>query len=589
MIHINIHSMWIKCFFFIFFLMALPILIISYTSKQYTSDTMLEQKRLSDLKDLSSLTSTLSIYLDSIESLGRQIVTDISSDELADNLDNIIAHPEGESPSWGKIATAFQNYTSNFPAITHISLMNKNGRFIHENTLNRDRLTWFFNPTFLKKLTDSHITWTPSFSVEYNDTKAVDRVIAHVIPIGSTLENPDQLTGYLLLFVPTSNIRNLLSPFEEGTLVLENSRILASMQDVPFYKDVFQLYNINYGYLLAESSVIVPTKNNPLVITTKNYNRLGFQLVIVSSYDTLEKAVLSNVPSILFVGMYGLIFSLLSALILSRHITRPILSLKKVMNTTKSGDFDTRVKIKGRDEVSELGVTFNSLLDTIQELLETQKRSHLQQQQIQFQLIQEQVKPHFLYNMLETINSMIRCNLKEESIQVVANLANFYRISLNNGANIIKVSQEIELMEHYLLLQKLRYIEFMDYTLAFSPAIYDYAIPKLTLQPLIENAIYHGLKEKGSAGMLCVSGFLENGILVFEIFDTGRGISEKKIQEIKNSISQDEEIDNYFGIASVLKRLNIFCNNLAGLQIDSVETEYTCITISYPPTPYEHI
>ena len=85
--------------------------------------------------------------------------------------------------------------------------------------------------------------------------------------------------------------------------------------------------------------------------------------------------------------------------------------------------------------------------------------------------------------------------------------------------------------------------------------------------------------------MLCVSGFLENGILVFEIFDTGRGISEQKIQEIKDSVFKDEEIDNYFGIASVLKRLNIFCNNQAALQIDSVETEYTCITISYPPTP----
>lgn len=584
---INIHSMWIKCFFFIFFLMALPIIIISYTSKEYTSDTMLEQKRLSDLKDLSSLTSTLSIYLDSIESLGKQLVTDITSGELADILQNSTKQPTEELLTSEDISSVLQSYTSNFPAISHISLMNKNGRFIQENTLNRDRLTWFFNPTLLKKLADSSISWTPSFSVENMDTNTVERVIAHVIPIRDNPNEQDSLTGYVLLFVPTTNIRTLLSPFEEGTLVLENSRILASMQEVPFYKDVFQLYDINYGYLLAESSVIVSTKNNPLVITTKNYGRLGFQLVIVSSYEALEKAVLSNVPSILFVGMYGLIFSLLSALILSRHITRPILSLKKVMNTTKSGDFDTRVKIKGKDEVAELGVTFNSLLDTIQDLLETQRRSHRQQQQIQFQLIQEQVKPHFLYNMLETINSMIRCDLKEESIQVVSNLANFYRISLNNGANVIKVSQEIELMEHYLLLQKLRYIEFMDYTLAFSPAIYDFPIPKLTLQPLIENAIYHGLKEKGSAGMLCVSGFLQNGMLVFEIFDTGRGISEQKIQEIKDSICNDKEIDNYFGIASVLKRLNIFCNNHAGLQIDSVETEYTCITISYPPLPLD--
>ena len=215
--------------------------------------------------------------------------------------------------------------------------------------------------------------------------------------------------------------------------------------------------------------------------------------------------------------------------------------------------------------------------------METIKRNYKIKQRIQFQLIQEQVKPHFLYNMLETINSMIRCDLKDESIEVVSNLASFYRISLNNGANIVSVAQEIELISHYLQLQRTRYIEFMDYTLAFSPNISEYAIPKLTLQPLVENAIYHGLKEKGSPGMLCVSGFMEEGMLIFEIFDTGKGISSERVQEIEATVTkQDMDIDSYFGLASVLKRLNIFCGNEAQLHIDSVENEYTCLLYTSP-------
>ena len=87
------------------------------------------------------------------------------------------------------------------------------------------------------------------------------------------------------------------------------------------------------------------------------------------------------------------------------------------------------------------------------------------------------------------INSMIRCNMNQEAMKTVENLASFYRISLNNGSSIISISKEIQLIESYLCLQKMRYIEFMDYVLAFSPAIYDFSIPKLTLQPLIENAI----------------------------------------------------------------------------------------------------
>lgn len=578
---LNIHSMWIKCFFFIFFLMALPIIIILYISNQYTSHTMLEQRRQSDLKDLSSLTSILSIYMDSIEQMGKQMLSDLPADELS----LCLSRKEPEHIEFQEIFKKLQSFQSNVPSVSHISLMSKNGRFINENTISRERLAWFFNPTQISKLDNQRISWTPSFSIEHTALKKVERVVTCTIPV---FDASEILVGYILIFIPTEYFQELLTPFDEGTLVLEHDHILANKQRTPYYKDVFQLYNINYGYLLAQSSVIVSTENTPLVITTKNYSRMNLQLVIVSSYDDLEKAVSGNIPNILFVGIYGLIFSLLSALLLARHITRPIFTLKKVMNNTKSGDFDIRVMVKGKDEVAELGTTLNSLLDTIQDLLETQKKNHKDQQRIQFQLIQEQVKPHFLYNMLETINSMIRCDLREQSIQVVSNLANFYRLSLNNGANIIKIAQEIELMDHYLSLQKLRYIEFMDYTLAFSPAIYQYEIPKLTLQPLIENAIYHGLKEKGSTGMLCVSGFLEDNLLIFEIFDTGRGITEQKIQEINESIAKEEEIEHHFGIASVLKRLQIFCGNQASLQIDSMKDEYTCITITYPANISEH-
>ncbi|MDO4273507.1 MAG: histidine kinase [Eubacteriales bacterium] len=571
----NLHSMWIKCFFLIFLLMALPIILMSYTSEKYTNEMMLEQKRLSDLKDLSSLTSTMSLYLDSVENLGQQILSDLSQDYLVPALES----PHIQVSDYEKLSHKLENYSANFSSVSHISFMDKNGRFLYENDLNKDRLAWFFNPTYLKRMENATSAWTPTFSIEFASRNEVQRVIAHFVPVRN---DRSELLGYLLLYVPTVHLQEMLSPFNDGTLILESERITASKNEVPYYMSIFQMYNVNYGYLLAESSVIVNTNEGALVVTTKNYSRLGFQLVIISSYEDLKQQVMPNVTHTLFIGIYELIFSLLSALILSRYITKPVSKLKKAMDKTNTGDFDTRVKVKGKDEVAELGITFNTLLDTIQNLLKTIKRNYKVKQQIQFQLIQEQVKPHFLYNMLETINSMIRCDLKDESIEVVSNLASFYRISLNNGANVVRISQEIDLMEHYLRLQRLRYIEFMDYTLSFTPDIHDYAIPKLTLQPLIENAIYHGLKEKGSPGILSVSGYLKENMLVFEIFDTGKGISNEKIQEIMDSISQDKEIDNYFGIASVLKRLNIFCGNQAELHIDSVENEYTCVTLTFP-------
>ncbi|MDE7015236.1 MAG: sensor histidine kinase, partial [Kineothrix sp.] len=108
------------------------------------------------------------------------------------------------------------------------------------------------------------------------------------------------------------------------------------------------------------------------------------------------------------------------------------------------------------------------------------------------------------------------------------------------------------------------------------------SVPKLTLQPLVENAIYHGIKEKGETGILCVAGYLDNQRVVFEIYDTGTGISPQKIKELEDAVAAETDISNHFGLASVVKRLNIHYNNQAKLLIESKLSEYTCVTVSFP-------
>ena len=318
------------------------------------------------------------------------------------------------------------------------------------------------------------------------------------------------------------------------------------------------------------------------MVTTKVFPQLDFRLLLMSSYQELKNNSVIVFPNLFTVMILGISFAVISSLVIARFQAKPIFYLIGIMEHVKEGDFNIRFHSEAKDEISELGFTFNSLLDKVQTLMDEQKENQKRKQKMEMQMLQEQVKPHFLYNVLEMISSLIRCCLYPEAMDTLENLASFYRISLNNGSNVITVRDEIQLVENYLHLQKMRYIEFMDYMVAFSPNIYDYSIPKLTLQPLVENAIYHGIKEKGETGILCVTGYLEDHRVVFEVYDTGIGMTPEKVKELEEAVASEMDISNHFGLASVLKRLNIHYNNQAKLLIESKLSEYTCITLSFP-------
>lgn len=564
---LSLHSLWFKCFICVFIFIILPILVISYSLERYQSSVMLEQKRLSDLKDMDTLSLAVNIFLDSIESTGIQLAqNDIIKNQFkAQTLEPSFTHLQDE-------------YSKSTPNVCHFSLMAPSGVFPYEDLLNRSRLFWFYNITFPKNPSPTQGHWSNSLSIEYQETGETSRVISYLYPC----YDEEVFLGYLVLFIDTKRFEDFLLSFSDNTYILEDERVFASRKNIPFYTKLFQLYNINYGDLKEDKSVILQSSSQTYVVTTMGYARLGLKFITMTSYEELKESVVTAYPSLYQIAVYGTIFAFLSAYIIARFLTKPIYQLKKVIKYVTLGDFNVRYENNGKDEIAELGRTFNTLLNTIQELFHSLDRKHKEQEQYQMQLIQEQIKPHFLYNMLETINSMIRSNMKDESIQIVNHLAVFYRISLNNGSNIIQIAQEIQLSESYLNLQKNRYIEFMDYVLAFSPAIYQYSIPKLTLQPIIENAIYHGLKEKCEKGILCVSGYIENGRIIFEVYDTGCGMTKERILEIQEAIQNKDTIDNHFGLASVIKRLNYYCNNLAKLTITSELNHYTCITVSFP-------
>lgn len=579
---LNLHSIAVKYFFMTSILIVLPICAFFFIARQNNINTSLAQKKNSDLNTLETLSSTLSTYMASVEAVGK-IAAD--SDEVKNFLNSSLKLGQEE----GKIIYKTLNdrpylysYTDSLASVLAVSFMDPDGYFIGEQCLNLDRLTYFFNKTAMAevKAAGSFPFWSKTFSIEFLENGSVKKVFALLTP---SLDSEGNLLGYVTIFVDTGKINELLYAYRDDVYILEGTYIIGSKHDLPANTSLFSKMQINYSLLLEDSSVIIQQPDDSLIVTTKNFQPLDLQLLLVSSYRLLENNLVTSFPSLFTFVLYGILLAILFALVSTRFQTKHIVALKNVMNRMKEGDLSIRFIPRTKDEIAELGVTFNSLLDRIQDLMAQQKQQQKMKRKMELQMIQEQVKPHFLYNVLEMINSMIRCGMNQEAMSTVENLASFYRISLNNGSSIITVAKEIQLIENYLCLQKMRYIEFMDYVLAFSPEISDYTIPKLTLQPLVENAIYHGIKEKGEMGIVCVSGYIDHERIIVEVFDTGNGMTEEKKQEIYEAIRSDRtEMDHHFGLASVIKRMNIHYNDQVDFRIDSKPGSYTCVTVSFP-------
>ena len=575
----NPNSIAVKYFVVTCIFIIVPILVFFILAQRFNTGTVLEQKRRSDLSTLNAFASSIREYMSSIETIASLIIHD-------EAVSHFISDASSSSAVHGKTiykeldsSSCLAPFSSINTSILATGLTDASGLFIGEHKLNPDRLSYFFHDFFTKNGPILEPVWTNTFSIEFQDTGQVKKVLAHLTPITDKTGN---ISGYLVLFLDTLKFSELLTAYADDIYVLENVYIIGSKREVPVNTSLYSFSQINYGLLLNDNCVIIDQKDDSLVVTTKVFPQLDFHLLLISSYRELRNNSAIAYPNLFTVMLWGIFFAVVSSLIIARFQAKPIFYLIGIMEHVKEGDFHIRFHSKAKDEISELGFTFNSLLDKVQTLMDEQKEHQKRKQKMEMQMLQEQVKPHFLYNVLEMTSSLIRCSLYQEAMDTLENLASFYRISLNNGSNIITVKDEIQLVENYLHLQKMRYIEFMDYMVAFSPNIYDYSVPKLTLQPLVENAIYHGIKEKGETGILCVAGYLDNQRVVFEIYDTGTGISPQKIKELEDAVAAETDISNHFGLASVVKRLNIHYNNQAKLLIESKLSEYTCVTVSFP-------
>ena len=268
--------------------------------------------------------------------------------------------------------------------------------------------------------------------------------------------------------------------------------------------------------------------NNIYILTELIQDDIQYYIYYQTRYmdkvtDTLQDQIrrFMVVCSVL-IGVLIIVVAVSAVMIVS-GIIQPISQLNQATEKIAQGDFNARAQADSEDEVAELAVSFNKMAGSMQSLIDKVKEDERKMRKADLRLLQEQIQPHFLYNTLDTIVWLIESNEPDEAVTMVVTLSDFFREILSKGKEFISIKEEEKHISSYLQIQEMRYRDILEYDIQLDQVIYKYQILKLTLQPVVENALYHGIKYKRAKGCIHIHGEKEGDIIRLTVRDDGVG------------------------------------------------------------------
>ncbi|ADY14259.1 sensor histidine kinase [Sphaerochaeta globosa] len=352
------------------------------------------------------------------------------------------------------------------------------------------------------------------------------------------------------------NVDRLGSQIANQSLVSENEEILDEIRGVSAL-----IYDILQDFIVRviESATI----------TNEHHKRITFVLTVIQ----------------IFTVFFVTIFAVFTQRSVTASINNPIKRLENLSKRIAEGDFSVRVKLPQVSELDGLTDNLNIMAVKIQALIAENVREQQNLQKSEMKALQAQITPHFLYNTFDTIVWLAEEKKNDQVIDITRAFSSFFRISLNKGKDFLTVSEEFEHVKSYLTIQKIRYRDILDYEIEYMPEMADCQILKLLLQPLVENALYHGIKNKRGRGLLSVKGWRENNRLCFSVQDNGIGMTQEKLANIMKQISgsaDPEDLNNVYGLYNVNKRLELYYDASTKLEITSQYQKGTTVYFSVP-------
>ena len=556
------------------------VVIVTGVSMKFTNTSIFENSSEYTHTIIQQMNQNIDSYIDYMENIAYLIssnedVQDYLFDEKIDN--------EGRY----RILNQFQTILDSRSDIRNVGIISKNGRMLINDgskSVNQDldlnTQEWY--ATALEKpngpiLTSSH----------------VQHIISGERPWVITLSRgirdrsgSGEKEGVFFIDLNYSAISELCDQSTVGTkgyaFILDaKGNIVYHPQQQQLYNEL-QTENISLIMDTDEDTVLTGTGNDGKLYSISRSEKTGWTVVDCTNVKELLSKSRQAQSVYVLTAIILVIVALLFSRFMARSITLPIQKLRDSMKKVQEGDFSVSdVVVDSRNEIGSLTKSFDVMTHRIHELMEQNVHEQEEKRKSELKALQSQINPHFLYNTLDSIIWMAEGKKNEEVVLMTASLARLLRQSISNEDEVVPIANEVEYARGYLTIQKMRYKDKLEFQIEVDSSILYIPLIKLVLQPIIENAIYHGLKYKESKGLLIVKGFMKDGNAVLQVIDDGVGMDEETLAHIydKHKVNYHS---NGVGVYNVQKRLKLYYGEDYGITYTSELGKGTTATITIP-------
>ncbi|OMF31825.1 hypothetical protein BK133_15510 [Paenibacillus sp. FSL H8-0548] len=530
--------------------------------------------------------NNLSHYFEEMENILAYLANDDkvmtffaeASEEMADDLE--------ASKLWAEVEKVIEMYENRHPEIAGILMVNKGDQYV-SNKLDRMIRDPLASESWYKQAVNNPdevlLISKPigrNIKAEYN--YSADQVLSFVKAF--KVPNTNQVLGVILLDMELSIIQTTIEQVSLGKsgfvyITDENGGIVYS----PVNPIVYRINSewLESGYTNFEKMI----NNRSFQIMQDQFEHINWKIVGVFPFDESKSFVIKWQFYTVIIVLFTLFLAILVSWFFTNSIINPVRKLRRIMHRVEEGELHLRFEGRSKDEIGQLGDSFNKMVQEIEQLLHMVYSEQKGKREAELKVLQEQIKPHFLYNTLDTIQWMAQDREADDIVEIVIALTNLFRIGLSRGNEVISLENEFKHVESYLIIQMMRYEGKLSYQINdISSQLKNSQVLKLILQPLVENAIYHGIKMKKGKGHIQIETEIRDFKLVLSVIDNGIGVKPEQLEIIEQGLKNvgDPEHKDGFGLFNVNERIRLTYGVSYGIQVHSVYEEGTRVDVFLP-------
>lgn len=563
-----------------FLMIVVALAVFAVVALHYTKKTVLENAQEYSIQLIQRVNSDIDSYMDYLYNISVLITSD---GDVHDYLYKQGQDAQESFQRFERISSQFQTIMETRNDIVNIGILENGGDYLLNSgreTLNRnvdlEHTEWIrktkekcgmteISSSHVQNIVEGHYQWviTLSKAIMNKNTQRYDGIFFVDLNYSSISELCDAISfgsrGYVYILDRDGNL--IYHPQQQllySGLKQERISEIISCTGDSFVTDDGKLYSISRS------------------------EETGWTVVGVSYIEELLKNNTQTTKIYIYSAILILLAATALAFFLSNEITKPIKALRDSMREVEKGNFDhASLEIQGTHEIARLSGSFNIMIQEIKNLMEQNVQEQRLKRKSELKALQAQINPHFLYNTLDSIIWMAEWGKTKEVVTMTSALAKLLRQSISNQNELVRVEEEVEYTRSYLTIQKMRYKDKLEYEILMEPKLMDLKVPKLILQPLVENAIYHGIKYKEGKGTVLVEGHRTEEEIILKVTDDGIGMDEERLSKIFEK-KESTIRKNGVGVLNVHERIQLYYGKNYGLAFFSTPGKGTTVEIHIP-------